>query len=340
MLEAQVLSIHVASSSSLYDRPDFLASLDAQTSRVYQVIHVDLAMGRAQANTEFEGTRADLVRLRVFRNIGVVRGQNQAIALALSRWPREAWSERLIVLSRPEVVFDAHFCETVVRAFSADPTLMIAGPKVFWADAAPQTEGDWIELACSDQLHSAGIGLTRGRSLSFIGQGSQDTGQFDEGKGVLCVSDACVVIRASALEGLALAEAVWLDPHLPPFFAVMDLCVRSALQGVRARLIPEARVWFAPQEQSRYTTKQKWRDTYLPASMRSRTDGFTLKLFHTPWILSSWVRYRVSRLFFSRFWKDRLKLEPGAAESLSALKFLRSPGRAVSVAERRRWFLS
>jgi GT2 family glycosyltransferase len=338
MLEAQALSIHVASSSSLFDRPDFLASLDAQTKRAYQVIFVDLGLGRANAVSEFDIVRPDVVRLRVFRNVGVVRGQNQAIALALSRWPRETWSERFVVLSRPEVAFDRRACEVFVEAFTADPTLMVAGPKVFWADAVAQTEGDWIELACSDQLYAAGIGLTRHRTLSFIGQGSQDMGQFDAGEGVTFLSDACVVIRASAFESLALADGVWLDPHLPPFFAVMDLCWRAAWQGMRPRLLPDARVWFAPQDQPRHK-RRGWRDVYVPSGMRSRTDDIGLRLVHMPWVFWSYLRYRVSHFFFGRFWKERLKLEVGAVESLAGLKFTRRPDRAVPLAERRRWFL-
>ncbi len=339
MLEAQALSIHVASAHSLYDRPDFLASLEAQTSRSYQVIYVDLGAGKSVSDAEFEITRPDVIRLRTFRNVGVVRGHNQAIALALSRWPREVWSERLIVLARPEIAFDRRACEVFRQAFVADPNLMIAGPKVFWADAVAQTEGDWVELKGTDQLHSAGIGLTRSRTLRFLGRGSQDTGQFDAGEDVLFLSDACVVIRASVCEALALTEGVWLDPHLPPFFAMVDLCWRAALQGMRSQLIPEARVWFAPQERVRQK-RIGWRELYIPSQMRARTDDWALRIVHAPWIVGSYLRYRLSRLFFRRFWKERLSQEPGALAYQPNLKFHRRSGTGLPLAERRRWFIS
>lgn len=339
MLEAQALSIHISSAHSLYDRPDFLASLEAQTNRSYQVVYVDLGAGKMGSDMEFESTRREVVRLRTFRNIGVVRGHNQAIALALSRWPRETWSERLIVLSRPEVAFDRRACEVFLNAFRADPTLMIAGPKVFWADAAAQTEGDWVELACSDQLHSAGIGLTRSRTLAFLGQGSQDTGQFDGGEQVLFLSDACVVVRASAFEQLMLAENVWLDPRLPSFFSILDLCWRMARQGVRPQLVPDARVWFAPQERARQKPIA-WRERYLPSRMRAQGDDWVLRVVHAPWVAWSYLRYRVSRLLSGRYWEQRLTPEPGALTNLSDLKFQRPPDSAMPLVERRRWFIS
>jgi GT2 family glycosyltransferase len=338
MLEAQALSIHVASSSSLQVRPDFLASLEAQTDPSCQVIFVDLGTGKVSPALEREVVCPAVIRLRTFRNMGIVRGQNQAIALALSRWPRETWSERFVVLSRPEVAFDRRFCQMICQAFAADHALMVAGPKVFWADAVPQREDDWIELQCSDQLYAAGIGLTRGRALRFIGQGSQDTGQFDGGEGVFLLSDACVVIRASALEALALAEGTWLDPRLPAFFSVLDLCWRGARRGFRPQLVPEARIWFAPQDEAR-AKRKGWRESYFPRNMRKETDDLLLRVLHTPWLFVGYLRYLVSQVFFSRFWTERLKLEQGAVEHLKDLKFRRRAVTAVPLAERRRWFL-
>lgn len=337
MLEAQALSVHVASAHSLYDRPDFLASLEAQTNRSYQVIYVDLDAGKTGTDTEFEITRPDVVRLRTFRNIGVVRGHNQAIALALSRWPRETWSDRLIILSRPEVVFDRRACEVFLEAFQADQSLWVAGPKVFLAETAPHTDGEWVELVCTNQLHSAGIGLTRGRTLVPFGYGKDDTGAYDAGERVLFLSDACVVIRASALESLALTESVWLDPHLPPTFAVLDLCWRAVVQGARPRLLPDARVWFAPQE--RVSSKRSaWKERYLPSRLRPRGDTWGLRFVHAPWVLGSYLRYRLSRIFSGRYWDERMAPEPGAKLVLADLKFRRPPDRAEPLAERRRWF--
>ncbi len=339
MLEAQQLSIHVASTNSLTRRPDFLASLEAQTVPAYQVISIELGSAPGADTSEYEMMRPELVRLRTFRNFGVVRGQNQAITLALSRWARSDWSERFIVLSRPEVVFDRRACEGILQAFMADPGLMIAGPKVFWAEPVLQTEGNWVELSCENQLYAAGIGLTRGRSLVLLGHNQVDDGSFDTGQGVLALSDACVVIRASALESLALFENVWLDPRLPPFFAVMDLCWRAAKQGMRSKLLPDVRVWFAPQEQSRQA-KPKWRQLYVPGVLRKHTDDLGLRLVHAPWLLSSWLRYRVSKAFAGAFWEARIKPEAGAEGSLPDLKFERRPAKAVPFAERRQWFIS
>ncbi|MBP9762259.1 hypothetical protein KBD34_01440 [Patescibacteria group bacterium] len=339
MLEAQRLSIHVASSSSLYDRPDFLASLEAQTDRSYQVIYVDLGAGSASSSADFEVVRPEVVRLRTFRNVGIVRGHNQAIALALSRWPRTDWSERLVVLSRPEVAFDRRACQVFLEAFAADPTLAIAGPKVFWAEAAAQADGDWVELTCSDKLYAAGIGLTKGRSLVFFGQGQIDEGAFDVGEQSLFLSDACVVIRASVLESLALADGVWLNPQLPPFFAITDLCWRAAALGSRPRLLPEARVWLAPQDQSQ-AKRPAWREKYLPSAMRKHTDDLVLRLVHSPWLLLSYLRYRLSKAFAHRYWEERTRPEGGAISGRTDLKIKPKSGRAMPLAERRRWFIS
>jgi GT2 family glycosyltransferase len=339
MLEAQRLSIHVASSSSLYDRPDFLASLEAQTDRSYQVIYVDLGAGSVGTSGDLEIIRSEVVKLRTFRNVGVVRGHNQAIALALSRWSRVDWTERFVVLARPEVAFDRRACQAFLEAFASDPGLMVAGPKVFWAEAAAQADADWVELTCSDKLYAAGIGLTKGRSLVFFGQSQIDEGKFDGGENVLFLSDACVVIRASAFESLALADGVWLDPQLPPFFAVMDLCWRAATQGFRPRLLPEARVWFAPQDQSQ-VKRPAWREKYVPYAMRKRSDDLALRLVHAPWIMPAYLRYRFSKSFGHRYWEERTRPEMGASSLRMDVKRKRESMRAMPLAERRRWFLS
>ncbi len=338
MLEAQALSIHVASAQSLFDRPDFLASLEVQTDPAYQIIYVDLGSGDVRGGSELEVTRPDVVRLRTFRNVGVVRGHNQAIALALSRWARADWHDRLIVLARPEVAFDQAFCTSVRRAFVNDPALMVAGPKVFRAENAAQTEGDWVELACTDQLYAAGIGMTRGRSLVFLGEGSQDSGQFDQGASVIGFSDACLVIRASCLESLVLGENAWLDSRLPAFFAVLDLCWRAMQLGMRPKLIPEARVWFAPEPHER-RIGSTWRAHYIPGVMRRNFDDVLLRLVHAPWAFFAYFRYRGSRLVHGGYWERRLRPN-GLQEQTIGLKSWRRPDKATPLNERLRWFLS
>lgn len=338
MLEAQRLSIHLASSMSLYDRPDFLASLEGQTVKSYQVTQVDL--GTNKGGSAFEILRPDVVHLRTFRNIGVVRGQNQAIALALSRWSREDLPNRYVILARPEIAFDSRACEEICRAMDENPNLMIAGPKLLWAEASAvsQTEGDWVELTCSNRLYAVGIGLTRSRSLVFLGDGREDDGSFDAGEGVFLLSDACVVIRASAFERLALSEGTWLDPHLPISYAVIDLCWRAAWCGWRAKVIPEAKVWFAPREGGT-PGKRSWRERYLPPAMRSRVDDLVLRFVQFPWLASSYLRYRLSRLFSGSFWQGRTSPDAGAVENLPDKKYEGGLDRKATLAERRCWFM-
>ena len=339
MLEAQVLSIHVASSQSLADRPDFLTSLEAQTNPSYQVTYVDLGSGDTSTGVKIDLVRPDVVRLRTFRNVGVVRGQNQAIAMALGRWSREDLSQRLVVLSRPEVAFDTRFCEVMQRVFAERPELMIAGPKIFRAENIAPVDGDWVELQYTEQLHHAGIGITRGRTLVFLGEGGQDVGQFDAGTGVSCFSDACVVIRASFLEQLLLGEHTWLDPRLPSFVSVLDLCWRALRLGAQPQLIPEAKVWFAPRELGE-ATRRAWRERYVPSEWRKNIDDVALRLVHAPWVALSQLRYRVSRLFAGRYWEERLRAELGVTSVVPDLKKTRKSGRAMPLTERRRWFLS
>ena len=336
MQEAQRLSIHVVSANALCTHPDFLASLATQADLSYQVIHVNLESQHGSSSDEETMHHPEVIKLRTLRNVGMVRGHNQAIALALSRWVRSVWSERFVVLSRSEVMFDRYACQEMLRAFDADPHLMIAGPMVFWADTHASVEGDCIELTPTQEIYTAGIGLTRSRTLVFWDRGFAERVQRSNEQ--MFLSDACVVIRASALEALALFEGVWLDPRLPSFFSVMDLCWRAARQGSRARLLPEARVWFAPQERS-HAARMSWRETYVPYIMRKRTDDFLLRIVHAPWICFSFLRYRCSRLFFSRFWEERLRLDVLARSHLPDLKYERRSDTAVPLKERRRWFM-
>lgn len=222
MEEAKPISIHLVIWNQLAYLPEFFAALDTQTRRDFQTVVVDNAAQDGVADW-LQANRRDAVALRNFRNLGLARGHNQAIALALSRWPAESLADRFIVLAHPDVLPDPNSLEQLLRAFRRDPELMVAGPRVMRAETHFSTTEDKTETELTLQPDASGSGVAKGNRP--IG-----------------LSDAFVMFRAS-LFSIIKVEQAWLDERLPEAFVLPDIFWRCHWLGQKLAFVNEAQVW-------------------------------------------------------------------------------------------------
>lgn len=329
MNEAQIFSIHVLAGTSLAHRPDFLASLAEQRNKRFQVVVVDGGERLSQ-----EGMfSVDVINLRNFREATYAKGHNQAIALALQRWPQEQWQERFIVLARPEAVFHPRCLELFAEAFAADPTLMLAGPKMLLAEAGTGLDQEINELQLTKTVYEVGYECRKDRHLRFLGAEEEDHDY--PSREVFGISEPCLVIRASALERLRQGSEQWLDESLPRGQELIDLCWRAHIEGLVVKVIPEACVWFIPSE-AREQIRAR-RHIYLAGPVREKNDWLTLELLHFPWICLSTLRSSVYLLTHPRELRARLR----AWYLWHRLRrpSVQSSSNQVSVTEMKRWFV-
>lgn len=331
MNEAQIFSLHVIAGTPLKHRPDFLASLAEQRERRFQVIVVD---GGDEKGTE-PMVLVDVIHVRNFREASYAKGHNQAIAFALQRWPREQWHERFVVLTRPETIFHPGCLESFVEAFAADPTLMIAGPKVLLAEAEIAMDQELGEMQMTHTIYEMGYECRKNRHLRFLAAGEEDKGD-QVSREVFGCSEPCLVIRASAFETLAEGQDYWLDESLPHGQELIDLCWRAHQWGLKVMVIPSACVWFIPSEAREQMKARK--HLYLAGPVREKNDWASLELLHFPWVFASMVRSALYLFFHPAQLATRIRSWYAWYRHRRPVS-VQKDHKKVSIAEMRRWFV-
>jgi GT2 family glycosyltransferase len=147
------------------------------------------------------------------RNTGFAGGNN----IGMKAYPAEYFA-----LVNPDVVLDQAWLRVLVDALDRDPSISVAGSKVFYGDG--------------QRLQHAGA-MFRDNLLTYhIGDGEPDRGQYDSPRTVDYVIGAAMVTRRTVAESLGyLPEA-----YHPAYFEEAEFCYRSARCGGKVMYIPNA----------------------------------------------------------------------------------------------------
>jgi len=341
MLEAKKIVIDLVTWNGLAYLPNFFSSLDEQTLKDFTITVVDNASddGTIKWLTE---NRPDAAVLRNFRNQGFSRAHNQAVTLALSRWPEEAWPERYIVVANQDMEFAPGCLEQLLRAMEADSSLAACGPKVLRAYVAGDYDGR-RETERTDIIDTTGLAVTRARRFFDRGAGEQDRGLYDSATEVFGLSGTCIMFRASALAQAKL-NGEFFDEDFYMYKEDADLAWRMRRLGMKVRFVPGAVVWH---HRSAPSGRQGW--LWLRAFMRRfgkparinyqstrnhvwlawKNDECANRLLHAPWIVpyelgklavawTSWATlrgYAAALAGLPKMWKKRRELRRRAKAS-------------------------
>jgi len=324
-------SIHIASRDHAAMLFEALRSIDGQTVTDKQVICIDQAVASESGRRLLE-ERPDVIVLRNFRDKGYVRAHNQAVAFALSRWPKEALDDRFVLFLHPDVVLEPSAVEKMQQAFETDESLMIAGPKILKANLTlDERENREVEL--TDTIETVGWRLDRQGRIKERGAGEQDRGQYDQGEEDLAPAFACFAMRASALLR-AETKGSWLDEDLPERLAIVDLIWRCRWLGMRCKSIPQAVAW----HQGHNDKRQKRMDQILMYLVEIKNEAFT-NFLRRLWSIA-WATCRakcaalVHGSMFAAGWRS-LALIPKKVKERRALQ----KRRAVFPKTMRQWFI-
>ncbi|MDQ7815077.1 MAG: glycosyltransferase family 2 protein [Patescibacteria group bacterium] len=304
MQEAKKTIINVVTWNGLAYLPNFFVSLDEQTYRDFTVSVVDNASDDGTLKW-LENERPDTALLRNFKNQGFSRANNQAITLALSRWPEETWKDRYILIANQDLELAPDCLRQLVAALDADPSLAGVQPKLLQASFVAETDGT-RETERGDLIDSVGIVLTKARRAYERGAGESDRGQYDVACEVFSLTGALAMYRASALAEAKLAGE-YFDEDFGSYKEDIDLGWRMRRLGMRVSLVPGAVAWHhrsAPSaRQGLFWLKAFFRRFKKPkrinfGSTRNhcwltwKNDELVNRLVHAPWI----VPYEASKL--------------------------------------------
>ena len=231
-------SIHVVAWNEVAALSDFLSSVDQQEGWSGQVIVMDNASTMG-VSAWLAGHWPDVIALRNFRDMGWARAHNQAMALALSRWPKDVWADRFVAFTHPDVLWEPHALKRLEEAFAQDKNLMMTGPKVLRARASFAEDGEQREVEFTDVLESVGW-VRKHWKQRPLGQGETDKGQHD---GVTSLpSPVCCVVRASALPALQ-ANGKWFEEKMDERQNAEAFFRRGKRLGYVMRTVPDAVIW-------------------------------------------------------------------------------------------------
>jgi GT2 family glycosyltransferase len=351
MEEAKKVSVHVVTWNSLAYLPGLFASLDEQTSREFTVTVVD--------NASNDGTyewvshnRHDVAVLRNFRNQGFARAHNQAIALALSRWPESEWSRRYVLVANPDLEFKADCLQQLIALMEGDASIDACAPKLLRAYVRAQNEDGMRETERSTTIDSTGLVIKKTRQASDRGAGEEDKGQYDSATDVFGFSGACVLFRASSLVAAKLAGE-YFDEEMFAYKEDVDLAWRMRRLGMSARFVPEAIAWHhrrAPSAKQgflwlRALLKRSHKPAYVNfLSTRNhhwmlwKNDEIGNQFVHLVWLVPYELGKCLVGIFSLSAWKANFQALAGLPRMWKKRKELASRAK-VSGRAMRKWFV-
>jgi GT2 family glycosyltransferase len=212
---------------SFNKRRQTLRCLDSVRRMQYQpreVIVVDngSADGSADAVAE-EFPETHVLRSPV--NTGAAGGRNLGL-----RYAAERFSPEYVLFLDDDATADERLAGELVAALNEEPRAGLATPKAYRMDG-------------SDVIASAGgmhVRLGRG-SITDIGAGVRDTGQFDRSGTVESCVGFAVLARREALE-----QCLGFDEAYNPYgWEEVDLSLRMREAGYTIRYVPSAVCWHA-----------------------------------------------------------------------------------------------
>lgn len=186
------------------------------------------------------------------RNRGFARANNEAFELSTGD---------IILMLNPDTELYGDALEKLVEAFESDPSIGIAGCKLYHPDGKT--------------IQHAG-GFIRDNALTMhYGTDETDEGQFDEMRDVPYVTGAALAVRRGVFVRAGLLDG----GYYPAYFEETDLCLKVRRLGYRVVYVPGAKLIH---HESTTTVKYSERFLYLYHKNRIR---FLLKNYSWRFLL-------------------------------------------------------
>ena len=207
----------------------FLPSLVASCPSDAEVIVADSGSDDGSLEflaREFPGLRT----VPLGANYGFTGGYNRALAQLDAEY---------FLLINSDIQVAPGWLEPLVAYMDAHPECGVCGPKLH---ALLPQDGSYVRTdrfeyagAAGGRIDSYGYPFCRGRVLKRT---EVDEGQYDKPSGVLWVSGACMLTRASLWRELG-----GLDERFFAHMEEIDYCWRAQLRGFSVAVVPESVVW-------------------------------------------------------------------------------------------------
>lgn len=218
------VTIIIVTWNSLRFVEDCLTSLSNQTYKNFSVLVID--NNSKDGTVQYIRTHHPYISLlENFKNIGYSKANNQGIKISKSEY---------ILTINPDIILDKDFlfhcipfADGKVQGGSFGGKLL----KFFIKDLDPSEHSGGIKTPIfSKIIDSVGLAILKDRRAINIGEGQNDTGQYEKVKEVFGFSGACVLYRSQALDD-TMIRGEYFDQNFFSYKEDVDLAWRLQLYG-------------------------------------------------------------------------------------------------------------
>lgn len=257
------VSVHMVTANSMLTLQDALGSLSRQTFEAFQLRIIDNASDDGLA--EFIRTHAPaMFVVRNPHDKGVAVAHNQGVRLAMQAWRGRELSSTYILLLSTDTLLAADCLASLVERLDRDSELGAVGPIVYKLFEENSLDEALKERVESDHIESVGRLLTRGLYPVDRGRGEIDKGQYTDESFVFSPPNACILLRASALQQVKHEGEQFLDTDFRTEGVFSDLAWRLQRAG-----------WGIAVEQS--AVAHKFRGVYKPRKGKKHVQYVSLR---------------------------------------------------------------
>lgn len=236
--EEKPLSINIVTWNSMEFLPDLLKTIMRQTYRDFNVLIID--------NGSTDGVDAflreqypEVAFLRNPRNLGFSGAHNQGVRYALDHWDAAGHDQRFVLVCNPDILMSDTFLEELMAAAMHNQQSGSFGGKLLRAFGENLADEVLKETVRSELIDSMGLNPHKNRTVTDLGAGERDDGQYDEQTDVFGVSGACVLFRASALSDIRYKDE-FFDQDFFAYKEDVDIAWQLRQMGWGAQIVPSA----------------------------------------------------------------------------------------------------
>lgn len=232
------VSINIVSWNSMEFLPDLLETIMRQTFQDFNVLVIDNGSNDGVGDFLRE-QYPEVMLLRNPRNLGFSAAHNQGIRYVLDHWDQTKHDQQYILVCNPDMLMSDTFIEELVRGADQNPEAGAIGGKLLRAFGENLADEVLKETVRSDIFDSMGLNPHKNRTVTDMGAGEKDKGQYDKVGEVFGVSGACVLFRASALQDVRFEDEFY-DHDFFAYKEDVDIAWRMRHMGWVSRIIPRA----------------------------------------------------------------------------------------------------
>ncbi|HPA25320.1 MAG TPA: glycosyltransferase family 2 protein [bacterium] len=286
---------------------------------------------------------AQIKILKNVNNLGFCRAYNQAIKMHNSDW---------VLLLNVDTILEQNFFEEMFKVIlTTEERIGALGPKVLRSETV--IEDGLPKVLKSNRLDSCGLEIKKSRLVRNIGEGEEDSGQYDDHGEFFGFSGTAIFLKREALEDVKIGEEI-LDEDFFAYQDDFDLFYRLRNYGWHNLFVSQAKVYHF--RSAKMNILKPWQFWQIIRARRSKSllinyhsyknhlwaliknETWLNFLYHSPYIF--WLEFKkfIFILFFEQKTLKSIKIFFKLLPKMLFKRKIIMSRKKVNPQELRKWF--